>query len=333
PSASALEPEQPTSTNTLQPSVNPNGSVLGAPIGPNNAYTSIVLNGGTVSMAGTQSGEVACETDSPGVCYTFAWLKGETVTISVVPPVGSRLTSWGSSLCSPEQLTCTLSLVDTDGYTLTLQFETIPTAPVTPLPPSANTTTPPSAKVVISSSQPVPSTNATPNDQQTQTAGQLPVTNIAFNDVPYSNYNIPYIEDGTPVVVSGTTVPGAAVKVYTESSEKVTVVANGEGQWRFTVQDPEVGSHRVTAEVTDPATKVTSPPVELVSFKVLPAKVTQSNGSGSPTSGTSHWSPIFVAGTLAAGIFILLAALAWPLLRRNSRKTTLNSKLITPTPS
>lgn len=318
PSASALEPAQSTTPDVTQPSIDPGGSVLGANIGPNNAYTSIVLNGGSVSMTGSQSGEKSCETDSPGVCYSFAWLKGETVTVTVVPPAGSRLTSWGSSLCSPQQLTCALSLVDTDGYTLTLQFEPVSTTPEAPLPPSANTVTPSPSVVVASNQLEAPGTITTV--QQTQATGQAQVTDIAFNNIPYNNSSKPSVEDGQPVVVSGTTVPGATVKVYTESSESVTITANQAGRWRFTVQDPGVGNHTVTAEVTNPATKVTSPPMELVAFKVVPSIGQNSGDKTSQPTDSSHWQPLFLAGTIAAGLFLLLAGIALPLLRHYSRE-------------
>ncbi|MBL8121798.1 hypothetical protein JNM87_03545, partial [Candidatus Saccharibacteria bacterium] len=317
PSASALEPEQPTSTNTLQPSVNPNGSVLGATIGPNNAYTSIVLNGGAVSMSGTQSGEVACETDSPGVCYSFAWLKGETVTLSVVPPAGNRLTSWGSSLCSPEQLTCALSLVDTDGYTLTLQFEPMPATLETPLPPSANTPTAASPPIAVALNQPE-ATVGTTSIPPAQTSEQPTLTDVAVNDIPYSGSSTPSIEDGKPVILSGTTTPGTMLKIYLEAKDSVTVVASQTGKWRLTIVAPAVGNHTVLAEVTNPLTKVTSPPMELVAFKVVASSGTRLGSASSGATGASLWRPLFVAGTIASGVFLLLAAATWLILRRHT---------------
>lgn len=75
--------------------------------------------------------------------------------------------------------------------------------------------------------------------------------------------------EGSPVVISGTTIPNGVVKLYIFSEPReASVTADDTGVWTYTVEDLEPGDHRIEVEVTDPETGETSERTEVLAFQV-----------------------------------------------------------------
>jgi len=118
-----------------------------------------------------------------------------------------------------------------------------------------------------------------------------------------------------PLVLKGTTVANATVKLYIFSEPRQeTVVADGSGNWTYAVSGLEPGQHHVEAEVTDPKTGKTSTRATLVAFTVAqPPKI-------SPAKKVTGSSPAGAWLVLAAEAIAVAAAGGgawWWLMRRN----------------
>lgn len=124
------------------------------------------------------------------------------------------------------------------------------------------------------------------------------------------------VESNKPFELKGKTVANGVVKLYIFSTPReATVTADAEGNWTYSIQGLEPGSHHVEAEVTDPATQKTSARSNLVAFTVREAKIAVPVAAA-PTKKTSKAWVVWVVASL-----ILIAAVGlWWWLRKRKQK-------------
>lgn len=111
------------------------------------------------------------------------------------------------------------------------------------------------------------------------------------------------VEVSKPLVLSGKTVPNGIVTLTIHSKPRtVTVKADGEGNWSYTVESRtlETGKHTVYAKVTDPVTNQTSPESTLMSFTLAAAKTAAVSAPAKKNSSSRLLIPAAVAIALAA---------------------------------
>jgi len=116
------------------------------------------------------------------------------------------------------------------------------------------------------------------------------------------------LQASQPLVLSGTTVPNGVVTLVIHSTPRtVTVTADANGRWSYTIKDLPAGTHHVTATVTDPTTKLTSPEATLAAFTVQPAKTV----SNTANSAVAHKHPVKTPVVTVLLAIIVLAALGY----------------------
>jgi hypothetical protein len=144
-----------------------------------------------------------------------------------------------------------------------------------------------------------------------------PTSGLALNSQPVSAATTPSFESGKSITLSGVTVPKGTITLYIFSTPRTaTITADTSGKWTYQVADLEPGLHHVEAEVTDPATKLTSPRAQLAAFTVKSAATT--------TSAKKNPAWIWV---VAAGVLLLLMVaggiVMWLRHRRAARQASL----------
>ncbi len=168
----------------------------------------------------------------------------------------------------------------------------------------------PKAPAPTQTPAPAPEPPKTPEAATLQVAGQ---------DVADRN-NIT-VENNKPFELKGKTVANGIVKLYIFSTPReATVTADAEGNWAYTIEGLEPGSHHVEAEVTDPATQKTSVRGTLAAFTVQQAKKVTPVAATAPVKKTSK---TWLLWTILGLLLIAGAALWWWLKKRN--KKALNS--------
>lgn len=165
---------------------------------------------------------------------------------------------------------------------------------------------------------PAPTTSARP----TSTVPTVPVevqppetpktTSLAIGNQPVVDARHITLNDKQPLVLQGATVPNGIIKLYIFSTPReVTVTADAQGKWSYSVTGLEPGQHHVEAEVTDPATSKTSARATLASFAVrAPKKATVSR------SNAVMWLILGLGGIL----FAVGAVGVWWFLRHRQRR-------------
>lgn len=119
---------------------------------------------------------------------------------------------------------------------------------------------------------PAPAPAPTPEPPKTPEVASM---QVAGQDVADKN-NIT-LESNKPFALAGKTVANGVVKLYIFSTPReATVTADANGNWTYTIEGLEPGSHHVEAEVTDPATQKTSARGTVLAFTVQePQKTTE----------------------------------------------------------
>lgn len=233
------------------------------------------FNGASFSATSIyHGGAISCDkyTNDPAICYLRGYFKStdtsETVTITVTPPAGQRVASWNNALCNNNSNVCSIVFTvirDENGYVesytpmlpqLNLTFEPIPTTP-------APTATPPAT------AKPTTTTSTVIDTPKSSLNTVEPVSGFTINGISDESEEITSLENGAPVVLSGTTIPNATIKLYIFSTPReATVQSDENGLWTYTITDLEPGDHRVEAVVTDTATDTASDRIELASFSI-----------------------------------------------------------------
>lgn len=149
---------------------------------------------------------------------------------------------------------------------------------------------------------------ATPTPTPTPTPPAAPTNEVTFNNKAVTT-TTPTVQSNKAINLSGVTVPNGVVTLYIFSTPRTaTVTADATGKWTYEIVDLEPGSHHVEAEVTDPATKLTSARATLASFKIAAAPVAAKTVTTPPAKKASLW-PWIAGGVLfilavAGGMFI-----------------------------
>src|SRR6266542_428713 len=131
--------------------------------------------------------------------------------------------------------------------------------------PTSTVTTPTPAPT---KSQPKP-TPTTPTPAATPAAPQLAEIKVGDSVTTASK---PQIDGSQPLILSGKTVPNGKVTLVIHSTPRtVSVVADKDGNWSYSVSGLEPGNHYVEATVTDPTTNTTSEAAKLLDFTVTAA--------------------------------------------------------------
>ncbi|HEX8762136.1 MAG TPA: Ig-like domain-containing protein [Candidatus Saccharimonadales bacterium] len=170
----------------------------------------------------------------------------------------------------------------------------------------------PAPKPKTAAPKPTPAPAPVPDPPKTPEAATL---QIDGQDVVDKN-NIT-VESNKPFELKGKTVANGVVKLYIFSTPREAVVtADAEGNWAYTLEGLEPGSHHVEAEVTDPATQKTSTRGTLVSFTVQEAKkVTPVSATTQSQKASKTW----IMWMIGALILIAGGALWWWLNRRKQK--------------
>lgn len=161
----------------------------------------------------------------------------------------------------------------------------------------------------------------------------LQTSAIEVNGQPLADTSAISLESNQPLVLKGKTVPNGVVKLYIFSTPReASVTADAAGNWSYSVEGLEPGSHHIEAEVTDPATKKTSSRATLATFTVnepKPAEQTQATNEDK-RAGLPLW--IFIVGGIVTAGLIALGVWLW---RRHSanKKTPTPPSTQEPTPS
>jgi hypothetical protein len=159
---------------------------------------------------------------------------------------------------------------------------------------------------------PAPTPAPAPEPPKTPEAATL---QIAGKDVADKN-NIT-VENNKPFELKGKTVANGIVKLYIFSTPReATVTADAEGNWAYTIEGLEPGSHHVEAEVTDPATQKTSARGTLAAFTVQEAKKAAPVATAIPAKKTSKAWLLWTA----CGLLLVAGATLWWWLRKRNKK-------------
>lgn len=131
------------------------------------------------------------------------------------------------------------------------------------------------------------------------------------------------VQSDKVLTIGGTTVANGVVKLFIFSDPKeATVAADAQGNWTYDISGLESGSHHVEAEVTDPATNLTSQRATLASFTVTEPPVALV-----PTtpSKKQNFLPYIIAGAvlITAGI---VAGIWWYIRKRKPSATILGDQ-------
>lgn len=181
---------------------------------------------------------------------------------------------------------------------VSLTFKSVATAPAPAPKPKAPVPTP--------TPPPAPEPPKTPEVATLQIAGR----NVADKN------NIT-VENNKPFKLTGKTVANGIVKLYIFSTPReASVTADAEGNWAYTIEGLEPGSHHVEAEVTDPATQKTSARGNLIAFTVQEAKKATPTLAARPVTKTSK---TWLLWTMCGLLLITGAALWWWLKKRSQK--------------
>jgi hypothetical protein len=141
-----------------------------------------------------------------------------------------------------------------------------------------------------------------------------PTSNLTLNQQPIENTTHPTVQAGKVTTLAGVTVPNGVVKLYIFSTPRTaTVTADSTGKWTYGISGLAAGAHHVEAEVTDPATNLTSSRVTLATFTVATALVAAKTTMAAAKK-PSVWP--WVIGGLGLVVVAGAGTVAWCLRRR-----------------
>lgn len=206
-----------------------------------------------------------------------------------------------SANAGTRQVTVSSSYPAENGpQSVSLTFKTVAATPA----PASKPKTP--APAPAPAPAPIPEPPKTPEIATLQIAGQ---------DVVDRN-NIT-VESNKPFELKGKTVPNGVVKLYIFSNPReATVTADAAGNWTYTLEGLEPGSHHVEAEVTDPTTQKTSARGNLLAFTVQEAKKVTPASTTTPAKRTSKAWIIWTIGAL----ILITGAVLWLWLKKHRQK-------------
>ncbi len=297
----------------------------------------ITANGGTVSVHSESKGLLQCNTSAtPGECmYESGWVFNnpaspippahDALTITVTPPTGRVVTSWGNTACTDGSNTCVLlydletTLKLKDKKYITLSYASAPTPQPAPTPSQPARTTP-TTSTPTTSPAPVVNPNAPTISE--------PIKQLAFDDTLYStdpNTKLSF-PAGKDVRVSGKTFPSAKVELTIYSTPRTaTVTADKDGVWTYVISGLEAGDHRVEAKVTDPISGNTSENKLLATFSVIaPPAVAVKNSSTPSQSSTDTAKQSLIVPGVAILLGCIVAGIAvWQYVRTRKKSAKL----------
>lgn len=170
------------------------------------------------------------------------------------------------------------------AQSVSLTFKAVASTPAPAPAPTPKPRTP--APAPTPTPAPAPEPPKTPEVASMQVAGQ---------DVADKN-NIT-VANNKPFELKGKTVANGTVKLYIFSTPReATVTADTAGNWTYTIEGLEPGSHHVEAEVTDPATQKTSARATVLAFTVQEPEKAAPIVASTPTQQTSTMWPLWVLG-------------------------------------
>lgn len=167
---------------------------------------------------------------------------------------------------------------------------------------------PTSSTPTTSPTQTAPTTNPTTTTKPAPAAPKVDEVMVSGTKVDTAK-PITIAQD-KPLALSGKTIPNGTVTLTIHSTPRtVTVKADKNGNWTYTVTDLEAGDHYVEAKVTDPTTKKTSAATKLLSFKVAAAATPITTTTFTPAKSSGSSGAIIVIGSVALLAIVATIAL------------------------
>lgn len=253
------------SSNT-QSGCGPYGGVAGTE--PTMGYSTISASGSGSTLSTTLLETYGA--NNPGA-FTLTSSAAGSKTVTVIDPWGAPLASATVTFSSPVSSSPTPAAASSPGTGSSVSHAaTTASAPAQPAAPAA------------------------PSVTQVQVEGKT-----------ISTAQPATVQVGQPLTLSGKTVANGTVTLYIHSKERtVTVKADKDGIWKYTITQLPVGNHHIEAQVTDPTTKQQSPKTSLLSFAIKPSK---NLAAVQPLKNQSNiWGAIAIPGVIA--LLILVAA-------------------------
>ncbi len=280
----------------------------------------------SVQKTGTGSGTVSGNGINCGSVCSVKVYKDSNVTLTATPAAGSTFSGWqagsycaigypggkGGDTSTPNpSANCTITSITGASATAVAKFDAIPGY----VPPASST---PKSNSAPAGTSPVPSTTQTTEQIPAIKVDAPPSLALQLNGKKYDEKSTYEFPSGKTVVLGGKTVPGAIIKLFIFSTPReATVNADSSGVWTYSVTSLEPGNHRVEAQVTDPATNVTSARAKIASFSVgtTVAAKQASSVEAQTTSRTGMLLVIAVAGLLAIlfGVWMFVRTRRMPL--------------------
>jgi len=245
----------------------------------------------TQNVSGVASGSIPPNTRTgPSNSETFNLVVNSTETITFTPVPNSYSDPVSVNYCpigsTPVPSTLTINAVAAPA----------PTPKPTPSTGSATTT-------------PAPTTTTT---TQSPSSPKLTAVEVAGKSVNINSSIV--VKQSQSITVSGQATPSSLVTLTIHSTPRiVSVTADKNGNWSYTISGLAPGNHTIQASSTDIATKQASPTTTILSFKVL------ANPTVAIVVVKKHhnYLPYIILGII---ILAALAVLAFFMIKKNKNK-------------